>query len=215
MTNDPIVLTPKSELSVLKEIILSGGIIAYPTETFYGLGVDPFNKDAVKKLTALKGRPPDKPISILIKDADDLLRVVANVPAAAKKLIKNFWPGPLTIILKARETLPGEVTAGTNTIGVRVSSSPIAACIMDVITTPLTATSANPEGAPPARSARECIDYFGTELSAVIDGGESTALRPSTLVDASEDKISILREGDISSNDVNKIIKEDQNENHS
>src|SRR3989338_241328 len=113
------------------DVFKKGGIIAYPTETFYGLGVDPFNETAVKKLFNLKGREADKPISILVKDKKMLAEVAEEIPLSAEKLIKKFWPGPLTIILKAKKSIPITLRAGTGTIAVRISSNTITQKLLD------------------------------------------------------------------------------------
>ena len=149
----------KSEWEQILDVFKKGGIIAYPTETFYGLGVDPFNESAVKKLFQLKGREPDKPIAILVKDKNVLLAVVEEIPPAAEKLIKKFWPGPLTIIFKAKREVPPSLTGNTGKIAVRISSNPITQKLLETIDSPITTTSANPSGKKSPVTEKEVKDY--------------------------------------------------------
>ena len=184
-------------LAKAKEIVAQGGIIAYPTETFYGLGADPYNKDAVKRLFELKGRGFDKPISILVKDEAALQQVVTTVPAAAEELIRRFWPGPLTIIFRASPQLPTLLTAGTGKIGVRISGNPITQKLLDTIDRPLTTTSANPSGKMSPVTAEEIASYFDDNLDLILDGGELPGRLGSTVVDVTGGKVVIVREGEI------------------
>jgi L-threonylcarbamoyladenylate synthase len=184
-------------LAKAKEIIVQGGIIAYPTETFYGLGADPYNKDAVKRLFKLKGRGFDNPISILVKDEAALQQVVTAVPTAAEGLIRQFWPGPLTIIFQASPQLPLLLTAGTGKIGVRVSGNPYAQKLLDTIDRPLTTTSANPTGKVSPVTAEEVAGYFDNNLDLILDGGQLPGRLGSTVVDVTGGKVVIVREGEI------------------
>ncbi|MFQ5586811.1 MAG: L-threonylcarbamoyladenylate synthase [Thermodesulfobacteriota bacterium] len=184
-------------LAQAKKIVEQGGIIAYPTETFYGLGADPYNEDAVKRLFALKGRGFDKPISILAKDQAILRQVVTAVPPAAEGLIKQFWPGPLTIVFRASHQLPALLTAGTGKVGVRVSSNPITQKLLDTIDRPLTTTSANPTGKKSPVTAEEVADYFDDCLDLILDGGRLSGRLGSTVVDVTGGKAVVLREGEI------------------
>jgi L-threonylcarbamoyladenylate synthase len=185
-------------LARAKEIIEKGGVIAYPTETFYGLGVDPYNEEAVKRLFELKGRGFDKPISILVKDVAMLRQVVAaDIPPIAEDLINRFWPGPLTIVFKASPSLPELLTAGTGKIGVRISSSRIAERLLDTIDSPITATSANPSGKESPRTADEVVNYFDDRLDLVLDAGRLSGRLGSTVVDITRGGIEVIRDGEI------------------
>ncbi len=184
-------------LARAKEIIEKGGIIAYPTETFYGLGANPYNEDAVKRLFELKGRGFDKPISILVKDEAMLGQVVADVPPVAENLIKRFWPGPLTIIFNVAPEIPELLTAGTGKIGVRISSSPIAERLLDTIDSPITATSANPSGKKSPITANEVVNHFGGRLDLILDGGRLSGRLGSTVVDITGGGIELVRDGEI------------------
>ena len=175
-----------------------GGIIAYPTETFYGLGVDPFNETAIKRLFELKGRDSDKPISILVKDTKMLLTVVEEIPPLAEKLIKRFWPGPLTIVFKAKKTISLALTANTGKIGVRISGNQIAQKLLETIDSPITTTSANPSGKKSPVTASEVIGYFGDKIDLILDGGMLYGKLGSTIVDVTEGDLKVIRQGEIS-----------------
>ena len=184
------------------EIISAGGVIAFRTDTFYGLGVDPFNAAAVAKIRELKGREENKPILLLLADVSVVDRFIADRSADFERIAKRFWPGPLTIVGQAVAELPPEITAGTGTVGVRV---PDDAAVRDLVREcggALTATSANPAGLPPARSATEVRDYFADAIDLVIDGGEVTATAPSTVLDVTSRPPRIIREGAISAADL-------------
>jgi L-threonylcarbamoyladenylate synthase len=186
-----------SEWKQVRDIFKKDGIIAYPTETFYGIGVDPFNKSAVYKIFKLKGRSHDRPISILIKDKKMLLEVIEDIPLSAKILIKSFWPGPLTIIFNAKKTIPSVITGNTGKIGVRISSNPITQKLLEVIDSPITTTSANLSGKKSPVTAGEVVDYFGDNLDLIIDGGLLSGKLGSTIVDTTEEEIKVIREGEI------------------
>lgn len=177
-------------------------VIAFRTDTFYGLGADPFNARAVARIRALKGREDDKPILLLIADLDQLDRLIAEQSQEFTRIAAKFWPGPLTIVGKAAPNLPEEITAGTGTVGVRL---PADASVRDLVHRyggVLTATSANPAGREPARSAEEVRDYFPEGIDLIIDGGEVTAIEPSTVVDATTSPPRIIREGAIRADEI-------------
>ena len=177
------------------KVISEGGVIAFRTDTFYGLGADPFNISAVARVRALKGREENKPILLLLADTSVVDRFIAHRSAAFDEVAKKFWPGPLTIAGRAVPNLPVEITAGTGTVGVRVPADDYVRELVRACGGALTATSANPSGREPARSAKEVRDYFGEAIDLVIDGGEVTATEPSTVVDATTTPIRIVRVG--------------------
>lgn len=202
MPEKPAILTASSPLEEAVSAFKSGGIIAYPTETFYGLGVDPFNARAVEALFSLKGRPFGKPVSVLIKDTAMLPLVVSAVSEHAKRLINKFWPGPLTIIFKASHALPPLVTANTGTIGVRVSSSFAAQRLLFALDSPITATSANPSAKPAPATPQEVLNYFDGKIDVLIDAGKLSGRLGSTVVDATGAGVKIVREGEIPSEKI-------------
>ena len=191
----------------VRDIFKKSGMIAYPTETFYGLGVDPFNEIAIKKLFALKGRDFDKPVSILIKDKKMLLTVVEEISPLAEKLIKKFWPGPLTIIFKAKKSIPSILTGGTGKIGVRISNNPIAQKLLEEIDSPITTTSANPSGEKSPVTANKVMGYFGNKIDLILDGGMLYGKLGSTVVDVTEGELIVIREGEISVEAISAYLK--------
>ncbi len=172
----------------------AGGLVAFRTDTFYGLGADPFNSEALKLVNAIKGRD-GKPILIVVSAHASAARFVARESAAFKALAGSFWPGALTLVAEARAEVPEEITAGTGTVGVRLPSDAEVRELVGACGGALTATSANPAGEPPARTAREVESYFGDALPLVIDGGEASAQLPSTVVDVTRDSAALIREG--------------------
>lgn len=178
-------------------IIKQGGIIAFRTDTFYGLGADPFNAVAVAQIRALKGREDDKPILLLISDAEEIDRLIVEPSKQFLEIAERFWPGPLTIIGKAVAELPPEITAGTGTVGIRLPADQSVRDLVRECGGVLTATSANPAGRGPARSAEEVRNYFPEGIDLIIDGGHVTAVQPSTVVDATTLSPRVVREGAI------------------
>ena len=177
------------------EIVANGGLIAFRTDTFYGLGVDPLNETAVARIKAAKGREEGKPILLLISDTDQTVRLTVNRPKVFDSLSQILWPGPLTIVMKAAAHLPEEVTAGTGTIGLRLPDDENVLDLVRVCGGSLTATSANRSGEAPARSAHDVQAYFSTGMDLIIDGGEVTATEPSTVIDITHDSVKLIREG--------------------
>jgi L-threonylcarbamoyladenylate synthase len=191
-----IPLKAQTTLDRISTTICSGGVIAFRTDTFYGLGGDPFNPEAICRIKELKGREDNKPILIVISDYDQLPRFIADVSPAFDLLAKTFWPGALTLVGKARATVPDELTAGTNSIGVRLPDDEPVRNLVRACGGALTATSANPSHLRPATTARQVADYFSDGVDLIIDDGEIKSQLPSTVVDAmSEPKL--IREGAI------------------
>jgi len=176
-------------------VIARGGVIAFRTDTFYGLGADPFNQDAVRKIKQLKGREDNKPILIVISDYDQLARFITSSSRAFQLLAKNFWPGALTLIGAACPELPSEITAGTKTVGVRLPNDDRVRLLVRACGGALTATSANPSHAAPATTARQVHEYFGDGVDLIVDDGEAQTDRPSTVVNASPGVPQLIREG--------------------
>jgi L-threonylcarbamoyladenylate synthase len=182
------------------KIISAGGLIAFRTDTFYGLGADPFNSTAVARVRELKGREENKPILLLLADVSVVDRLIVNRSKEFDELARKFWPGPLTIVGPAVANLPAEITAGTGTVGVRVPADNNVRELLRLCGGVLTATSANPAGREPARSAKEVHDYFSDAVDLVIDSGEVTATEPSTVFDATS--LRVIREGAIKAADL-------------
>ncbi len=178
------------------ELLRQGGLVAYPTETYYGIAADPFNEGALRRLHRLKKRPREKPISVLIGDMDTLSLLVEEIPAPFHVLMEKFWPGPLTLVFPARSTISCLVTAGTGTIGIRLSPHPVA---LDLIKAfdgkPVTATSANISGCRPARTAAQAASQFGKGVDMILDGGTTVGESASTLVGIRRGRFHLIREG--------------------
>ena len=194
---------------ILKEVshlIKRGKVGAIPTETFYGLCANPFSEEALKRLFYFKKRPPDKPILLLLSSLDDLTRVCARIPGMALKLIKAFWPGPLTLVLPAKRGLSPLLTAGTDTIGVRLSSCELTRKIARAFGGPITGTSANISGMPPCKTAEEVLKQI-PEIDFVVDAGETKGDLPSTVIEVLDKEVKLIREGAIAFEEILKVIE--------
>jgi L-threonylcarbamoyladenylate synthase len=187
-------------------IVKAGGVIAFRTDTFYGLGADPFNEAAVRRIRELKGREDDKPILLLISDASEVSRFITSQSPTFQTVAERFWPGPLTLIGAACPELPVELTAGTNTIGVRLPDEDSVRELVRLCGGALTATSANTSGRPPASTAGEVELYFPIGLDLIIDAGEVAVTEPSTVLDLSESPPRLVREGAITSTDLRDFL---------
>jgi L-threonylcarbamoyladenylate synthase len=193
-----IVPETKETLAHAAKLIANGGLIAFRTDTFYGLGADPLNRDAVTRIKILKGREDNKPILLLVADATDVDRLMIDKSEDFAVVARSFWPGPLTIVGVAARELPQELTAGTGTIGLRLPNDDNVRSLVSLCGGALTATSANASGSPPACSAQEVADYFPTGIDLIIDGGDVTATEPSTVLDLSKPEPRVIREGAVS-----------------
>jgi L-threonylcarbamoyladenylate synthase len=180
------------------QIIEEGGVIAYPTETFYGLGADGRNENAIERIFLIKGRDIKNPLSVIIGDRRDVGDLVEGIPEIALRLMETFWPGALTLLFTASQNVSSRLTAGTGKIGVRVSSHPIAIALAKALRHPITATSANPSGAGECTSVHEVIKCIGDKIDAVIDGGQTPGGKGSTIIDVTTHPPVILRDGTIS-----------------
>lgn len=177
------------------EILNNGGIVAFPTETFYGLGVKFDMEHSLRKLYELKERPKEKPMPLIIGSKAFLSMIAASVDEIAEPFMDKFWPGPLTLLLKAKNGLSSYLTGNTGRVAVRIPGESAALYLAREAGFPITATSANSSGMPPAEDADAVIRYFGEEIDMVIDGGRTAGGLPSTIVDVTEKSIRIVREG--------------------
>jgi L-threonylcarbamoyladenylate synthase len=185
-------------------IIAGGGVIAFRTDTFYGLGADPLNRAAVARIRELKGREDEKPILVLVSDASEVDRFIEQ-SGFYKTVAISKWPAPLTLIGISRPKVPIELTAGTNSLGVRLPDDENVRSLVRACGGALTATSANVSGHPPARTAREVENYFPEGLDLIIDGGEVTATQPSTVLDLSGTEARLIREGAVSREELKEF----------
>jgi L-threonylcarbamoyladenylate synthase len=177
------------------EFLRAGGVVAYPTETFYGLGVDALNQEAIRKIFSIKGRSFVQPLLILIPDQSYLPRCVAEVPEKARHLMEHFWPGPLTMLFSASPQLPSILTAGTKKIAIRISSHSIARALTSAFAGPLTSTSANISGERSPATAKEVFSHLGGMIDLIIDGGKTPGQMPSTIIDVTFSPPQLVREG--------------------
>lgn len=185
---------PAAAVADAAAVLEAGGVVAFPTETFYGLGVAALDAAAVRRLFTLKGRPESRPILVLIDDPARIERF-ALLTTAARELIARHWPGALTLVLPARPVVPSELTAGTGTIGVRQPAHPVARALAAALAAPVTAPSANLSGAMPPTSVAEVLQVFDGRIELVLDGGPTPGGLPSTVVDVTVDPPRVLREG--------------------
>ncbi len=193
-------------LSEAARLLRQGGLIAFPTETSYGLGVDPFNAEALQRLFAVKQRQPDKAVLVLVAEQAQITELVAEVPAVLRRLMAAFWPGPLTLVFPGRSTLPPLLTGGTGNIGIRQSPHPFASQLLHAFGGPITATSANRSGAPPATTAAEIQESLGSEIDLILDGGTTPGGAGSTLVGCDQgQRLCCLRVGVVAFGDICKV----------
>ncbi len=187
---------PEADLiSEIASLLKEGKTVAYPTDTLYALGGDPFDPEAMRRIAVLKGRDGSKPFPYVIDRADRLRQWGVKLAFTAEALAERFWPGPVSLVVDATGRLPAHLLNQRRTICLRMPESGIARSIAEALGGLLAATSANPEGMSPARSARQAMEYFRGEIEAVVDGGPSPQSLPSTIVDVSMGKVVILREG--------------------
>lgn len=192
------------------EILKKGGLAAIPTETVYGLAADALNGEAVAKIFAAKGRPMDNPLIVHVAEFEDIERfaLVREIPEAAKKLAKVFWPGPLTIIMKKGYVIPDEVSAGLDTVAIRLPSHPSARAIIKAADTPLAAPSANLSGSPSPTTAQHVMSDMDGKIDAVFDGGACGVGVESTVITLAEDTPRLLRPGRVTLEELREVLGE-------
>ena len=190
------------------QVIRGGGLVAFPTETVYGLAADIFNEQAVARVFEVKGRPANNPLPVQIVSKDDLARLVSEIPPVAKSLMEKFWPGPLTMVLSASPQVPELVTAGTGKVGIRMPDHPVALALIKAAGTPIVAPSANISGEPPPTTAQEVLEYLDGKIELILDAGPTRLKVSSTVVDLTESPPRILREGGISEAELQKSFSE-------
>lgn len=195
----------KKELNLASEILKSGGLIAFPTETVFGLGVIYNNKDSYDRLIKVKRRPPEKPFTLMLSNTKDIEKY-AYINDKAKKLIDKFMPGQFTIILKAKENLPSYVISKEGNIGIRISSMKLIQDLIDLVGSPLLVPSANKSGEPTLTKYEDVKNIFNNEIDAIING-ECESNTPSTIVMVDDD-VKIIRLGIIKEEDIKKALEE-------
>ena len=201
----------KPEQSLIRyaaDQIRAGEVLGMPTDTFYGLAADPFNLRAVDRVYEIKTRSRHKPLSLLIESVEQAEELALSLPEEFDQLARKFWPGPLTVIIRAGSRLPLKVTANTGNVALRVPNSKIALAVVQAAGIPITATSANLSGASECTTAEAVRDQLGERISIIVDGGTSPREVASTIVDLtdSEARWRILREGAIPATEISHFF---------
>ncbi len=199
---------PKKEAQESARILRAGGIVSFPTETVYALGGDAYNQEVVARIYRIKRRDRSKPLSVFLKDAREVRKVVDFISPDAQKLMERFWPGPLTLVFKSNCTKLSWVLAGGDKLGIRVSPSKLVNRILEEARVPITATSANPSGKKSCVAANRVFYFFNGRVDLILDGGKSKVFLPSTVLDVSSEKVSLIRPGHIPVEEIKKVVPE-------
>ena len=198
-----------NDLTGAAEILKKGGLVAVPTETVYGLAGNGLDANAVERIYEVKGRPAVKPLSLMVEGAQSMEKYCREVPPQAKALAARFWPGPLTIVLKAKDTIPSVVLAGGDTVGLRCPDHPKTLELLALTELPFAAPSANPSGEESPKDAKKVLEYFDGRIEGVVDGGACGIGRESTIVTLAEKPFRILRRGALEEEKIAETLAED------
>lgn len=190
------------------EILKRGGLVAFPTETVYGLGGNALDPEASKKIYLAKGRPSDNPLIVHISEVNDIEKLAYDIPDVAYALAKRFWPGPMTMILKKRDIVPKETTGGLDTVAIRLPSDRIARMLISTSGVYIAAPSANASGRPSPTCAEHVINDLYGKIDMIIDGGSCDIGLESSIIDLSGDEPMILRPGFITKEDFEKVVSD-------
>jgi L-threonylcarbamoyladenylate synthase len=188
------------------QVIHEGGVVAVPTESFYGLAVHALDEKAIERLFAVKRRREDNPVLILIPSKEGLSSYVTEASEKTWKLMEHFWPGGLTMVFFAGSILPRSLTAGTGKIGVRLSSHPVPTELARAVGAPITGTSANRSGRPSCSTAEKVMEALGEDIDLILDGGKTPGGKGSTVLDVTIDPPVVLREGIVSRNELSLFL---------
>lgn len=195
--------TPEPEIiAQAAAVIRQGGVLAFPTRCLYGLGADAFNPEAVERVVKIKQRPELNPILVLIDSKEQLESLVLHVPPTADAIMDAFWPGRVTLVFEARNSLPDQLTAQTGKIGVRLPGHPVAFALVKHVKGPLTGTSANLSGQPGCARAQDLDPAIADQLGLILDAGTLSGGIGSTVVDVTVNPPQIIREGQVAANDI-------------
>ena len=198
--------TDYSKLKVAGKIIKQGGLVLFPTETVYGLGANGLDEDAVKKIYMAKGRKQDNPLILHVSNFDMVSKIAKDISDIEYTLMKTFWPGPFTIILNRTKIVPDIVTAGLDTVGVRMPSGEIARALISYAEVPIAAPSANISGRPSGTNVSDIFEELSGKVDYIVDGGECEVGLESTVVRVVDGVPTILRPGKISPEDIQKVV---------
>ena len=197
----------QAQVVKIKRVLNLGGVIAFPTDTFYGLGANPFHKKALSRIFKIKQRPEDKPLLVLISTIHQVSILALEINPTAKILIKKLWPGPLTILFSAHPHLPTQLTANTGKIGIRQPGNEQVRKLLAGIGYPITATSANISGSANATNAEEVQETLGSQVDLIIDGGPATSGKESTVLDVALSPPLIVRNGAMSREEIETALE--------
>ncbi len=203
---------PEASLDIIEEALAAlraGELVVYPTETFYALGADAASAPALERLFAIKQREADKPVALIVADLAMAREIVAEMPPAALRLARRFWPGPLTMVLPARRGLHRALLSRDGGVGLRVSSHPVALALVERFGRPLTATSANLAGHPPATTVARARSAFGHKVKVYVDGGRLGSSAASTVLIFQDDQFRVLRPGPISEREISAALDDE------
>ncbi len=198
----------KDKLIYAANIIKNGGLVAFPTETVYGLGANALNSKAVNNIFKAKGRPSDNPLIVHVADSKSIDNLVLKVLPGVQKLINKFWPGPLTLVFRKSSIIPDEITAGLDTVAIRMPSHPIALALIKESGLPIAAPSANSSGRPSPTLANHVIEDLSGKIDLIIDGGPTDVGLESTVLDTTSIPPSILRPGAVTIEQLRKELEE-------
>lgn len=198
--------TSRKAIKLARRLLREGEVVAFPTDTVYGVGANAFERFAVRQVFAIKARPCHKALPVFIYQIDDLNLVARRVPNYAWSFLQEFWPGALTVVLPKSPSLPGDVTGGQDTVAVRIPDHPLCLELVIQVGRPLAVTSANLSGHPTPTTAQGVAGQLGKRLPLVLDGGPSTTTRPSTIVDLSVSPPRLLRQGELSPDALKELL---------
>ena len=204
-------LLPAGQPEALRQAadsLLAGGLVAFPTDTVYGLGALIWNKASIERIYAAKERPPEKAIPILLFNLSEARRLIGALPAPMEILARRFWPGPLTLVVPCGDRMPDFITSGSQTVALRVPNHRVTLQLLNLLSQPLAVTSANRSGASSPLTAQEVLDQMAGRIDAVVDGGECPGGVPSTVLSLVTDPPILLRAGPIGILDLNQALEE-------
>lgn len=188
------------------DAIRRGELVAFPTETVYGLAADALNEKAVARVFEAKGRPANNPLPVQVASLDDIPRLAAEIPDVAVRMMERYFPGPLTIVFRASDEVCELITAGTGKVGIRMPDHPVALALIRASGTPIVAPSANTSGEPPPTTANEVLAYLDCRIEMILDAGPTQLKIASTVVDVTESPPRILREGAITADTLSTSL---------
>ena len=196
----------KSHSKYIRNVLKSGGVIAFPTDTYYGLGVDPFNEKGIRRVFEIKSRTYDKPLLVLISNKYQINQLAQHSSQEAKQLIKRFWPAPLTLVFKALPKIPYVLTANTGKVAIRLPKNKWTRYLIEIAGCALTATSANKNGGKNTITANEVLSIFGNDIDLIIDSGPAPGGKVSTLLDTTIFPPVFLRNGAITQQEIDSCL---------